>query len=164
MTDKRVTLITGANRGIGRAIAERYAASGYHVIIGARDSAQADLVAEDIHNTGGSAEGLQIDVADAISIAAAAKAIASRHQTLDVLVNNAGINISVEDDILAAKQADIDISMRTNAYGPLELTKAVLPLLKAASAARIVNVSGQLGSISETVNPDSPLGCEKPSR
>jgi NAD(P)-dependent dehydrogenase (short-subunit alcohol dehydrogenase family) len=62
----------------------------------------------------------------------------------------------MQDSILQASQNDIANSLQTNAFGPLELVKALMPALKAASAAHIVNVSSSVGSISETTGPDSP--------
>ncbi len=156
MTQIKTALITGANRGIGRAIAERYATGGYHVIVAARDEAKAGAVVDHIRRAGGSAEAIELDVSDEASIAAAAKILASRHNHIDVLVNNAAINVNMQDNILVAAKEDFEASMRTNAFGPLELTKALMPQLKAAPAARIVNVSSSAGSISDTVNPESP--------
>jgi NAD(P)-dependent dehydrogenase (short-subunit alcohol dehydrogenase family) len=156
MTQIKTALITGANRGIGRAIAERYAAGGFHVIVAARDEAKAGAVVDAIRHAGGSAETIQIDMGDEASILASAKILAARHNHIDVLVNNAGINRNMQDNILVASKADIEDSMRTNALGPLELTKALLVQLKAAPNARIVNVSSSAGSISHTVDTESP--------
>jgi NAD(P)-dependent dehydrogenase (short-subunit alcohol dehydrogenase family) len=156
MTQTKTALVTGANRGIGRAIATRYAAGGYHVIIAARDENQAGLVVDDIRKAGGSAETIGLDVSSEDSIAKAAKILAARHSQIDVLVNNAAINRNMQDNILVASKEDIEDSMHTNAFGPLELTKALMPQIKAASAARIVNVSSTAGSVSDTVDPDSP--------
>jgi NAD(P)-dependent dehydrogenase (short-subunit alcohol dehydrogenase family) len=158
MTQLKTALITGANRGIGRASAKRFAAEGFHVIVAARDEAQAAAVVQEIKQAGGSAESVSLDLASDASIASAAKALAARHSKLDVLVNNAAINRNMQDSIFDASKADIADSLRTNALGPLELTKALLPLLKAAPAARIVNVSSTAGSIADTVDPNSPYG------
>jgi NAD(P)-dependent dehydrogenase (short-subunit alcohol dehydrogenase family) len=156
MTQIKTALVIGANRGIGRAIAKRYAAGGFHVIVAARKEAQAGAVVDEIRNAGGSAETIALDVSSESSIAEAAKIIASRHSAIDVLVNNAAINRNMQDNILVASKADIEDSMRTNAFGPLELIKALLPQVKAAQAAHIVNVSSTAGSISDTVDPESP--------
>jgi NAD(P)-dependent dehydrogenase (short-subunit alcohol dehydrogenase family) len=158
MTQMKTVLVTGANRGIGRAIAQRFAAGGHHVIVAARDESQARTVVDSIRQTGGSAETIALDVSSPSSIRAAAKNLAARHSHIDVLVNNAAINRSMQDNILVASQQDIEDSMRTNAFGPLELTKALLAQIKAAPGAHIVNVSSTVGSITDTVNPDSPYG------
>jgi NAD(P)-dependent dehydrogenase (short-subunit alcohol dehydrogenase family) len=70
-------------------------------------------------------------------------------------VNNAAIHVSMADTILTATDVVIDVSLQTNAFGPLELVKALLLQIKAGRAP-IVNVSSAAGSIAETVNPDSP--------
>jgi NAD(P)-dependent dehydrogenase (short-subunit alcohol dehydrogenase family) len=156
MNASKIALVTGANRGIGRAIATRLGKEGFHVIAAARDAANADALVAEIRAAGGSAEALAMDVGNIESIARAGKAFAAKHAKLHVLVNNAGVNVGFADTILTAAHADIESSLRINAFGPLEVTKAFLPALKAAGAARIVNVSSEAGSISDTVNPQSP--------
>jgi NAD(P)-dependent dehydrogenase (short-subunit alcohol dehydrogenase family) len=159
MNTAKIALVTGANRGIGRAIAQRLANQGFHVIAAARDAAGTVEVVNTVKAAGGSAEALALDVADASSILQAAKSLAARHTKLDVLVNNAGIFLGYTDTIINAKQSDIDQSIQVNAFGPLHLTQALAPLLRAAGNARVVNVSSAAGSISEIVNPDSIYGA-----
>jgi NAD(P)-dependent dehydrogenase (short-subunit alcohol dehydrogenase family) len=159
MNTKKIALVTGANRGIGRAIAQRFAADGFHVIAAARDETKAIEVVNAIEALGGSAETLTLDVADINSIQQAAKAVSARHTKLDVLVNNAGIFLGYTDTIISAQQSDIEQSIQVNAFGPLHLTQMLLPLLKAAGNARVVNVSSTAGSIGEIVNADSIYGA-----
>jgi NAD(P)-dependent dehydrogenase (short-subunit alcohol dehydrogenase family) len=156
MTQVKTALVTGANRGIGRATALRFANAGYHVIVGVRDAENAAPVIDQIRAAGGSAESIQIDMGDTASIAHAAKILGSRHTQIDVIVNNAAINLNMMDNILVATSHDIDASLRTNAIGPLELVKALLPQIKSATGARIVNVSSSAGSVTETADPVSP--------
>jgi NAD(P)-dependent dehydrogenase (short-subunit alcohol dehydrogenase family) len=157
-TTTKIVLVTGANRGIGRAMAHRFGREGFHVIIAARDEAKAKVVASEIMAAGGQAETLDLDLSSVTSIATAATTLSKRHASLDVLVNNAGIMLGATDTILEAKSDDIAATLQTNTFGPLELTKALLPLLKAAPAARVVNVSSAAGSIAETADPNSPYG------
>jgi NAD(P)-dependent dehydrogenase (short-subunit alcohol dehydrogenase family) len=156
MNASKIALVTGANRGIGRAIATRLGKEGFHLIAAARDAANADALVSEIRAAGGSAETLAMDVGNIESITRAGKAFAAKHAKLHVLINNAGVNVGFADTILTAAHADIESSLRINAFGPLEVTKAFLPALKAAGGARIVNVSSEAGSISDTVNPQSP--------
>jgi NAD(P)-dependent dehydrogenase (short-subunit alcohol dehydrogenase family) len=156
MNPSKTALVTGANRGIGRAIAKRLATEGFHVIAAARDAASLREVLADIKAAGGQAEALAMNVADAASVAQATQAMAKGHNKLDVLVNNAGINVGFADTIFTAADADVASSLQVNAMGPLHVTKALLPLLKAAGHAHVVNVSSEAGSISDTVNPASP--------
>jgi NAD(P)-dependent dehydrogenase (short-subunit alcohol dehydrogenase family) len=154
----KTALVTGANRGIGKAIAQRFAQEGFQVIVASRDEAKAQAVVDAIVSAGGKATTLQLDMADPTSITAAATRMVKQFSSLDVLVNNAGVMLGATDNILNAKQSDIDVALQTNAFGPLALTNALLPLLKAAPAARVVNVSSAGGSIAETANPQSPYG------
>jgi NAD(P)-dependent dehydrogenase (short-subunit alcohol dehydrogenase family) len=156
MNASKIALVTGTNRGIGRAIATRLGKEGFHIIAAARDAANADALVSEIRAAGGSAETLAMDVGNIESITRAGKAFAAKHATLHVLINNAGVNVGFADTILTATHADIESSLRINAFGPLEVTKVFLPALKAAGGARIVNVSSEAGSISDTVNPQSP--------
>jgi NAD(P)-dependent dehydrogenase (short-subunit alcohol dehydrogenase family) len=158
MNTLKTALVTGANRGIGRAIALQLAANGFHVIAAARDANKATEVVQAIRASGGSAETIGLEMADSQSIQSAAATLAARHKQLDVLVNNAGIFLGFNDAILGAQQTEIEQSIQVNAYGPLWLTKALAPMLKAAGNARVVNVSSSAGSLSEIVNPDSIYG------
>jgi NAD(P)-dependent dehydrogenase (short-subunit alcohol dehydrogenase family) len=152
----KTALVTGANRGIGRAIAKHFAAEGYQVIVAARQLTAAQAVVKEIEAAGGKAQALVMDVGNVASIQAAANSLAQPGFILNALVNNAGINLGFNDTILTASSEDIEQSLRTNGFGPLEVTKAFLPALKAAGQARVVNVSSEAGSITDTVNPDSP--------
>jgi NAD(P)-dependent dehydrogenase (short-subunit alcohol dehydrogenase family) len=86
MADMTITLITGANKGLGRETARRLIEKGHTVYIGARDTGRGRAAAEELH-----ARSLQLDVTDEESVAAAAARLEAEHGRLDVLVNNAGI-------------------------------------------------------------------------
>ena len=158
-TSKKIALITGANRGIGRASALRFAQEGFHVIAAARDTAKLADVVRAIKQMGGSAEALALDVSQAASIAQAAQAVAAKHGKLHVLMNNAGIFQGYNDTALTTNLAELTQSIQVNALGPLMLTQALAPALKAAGGARVVNVSSAAGSLTEIVNPDSIYGA-----
>ncbi|QJU58249.1 SDR family NAD(P)-dependent oxidoreductase [Sphingomonas sp. AP4-R1] len=164
MSDKLVALVTGANKGIGHQIGKDLAAKGYKVLVGSRDLAAGEEAASAI---GGDAEAIQIDVADRASIAAAAASIADRIGRLDVLVNNAGIaqagpSDRRREDVLPKTRisaVDLDELRRvfdTNAFGTLSVTQAMLPLLRAAPAGRIVNISSGNASLTWNAHPSSP--------
>ncbi len=139
----RTALVTGANRGIGLAIAHGLAQAGLHVLVGARRAADADDAARAIAG----AVGVVVDVADAATAAAAARAIVAEHGPVDVLVNNAGVCPSGDlDDV------DVDTvvaAMHTNALGPVALMQVCGQGMKARGYGRIVNVSSGWGSFSE---------------
>lgn len=154
-SDKRIALVTGANRGIGFAIANQLARKGLTVIIGARDEhngfeAQKRLVDNglDVHFT-------LLDIADATSIMAAVGRIDSIFGRLDVLVNNAGIMIDAETGILELSLALLQNTLRTNAFGPFLLSQGCVPLMKKHDYGRIVNISSTLGALTDIVNPES---------
>ena len=151
-------LITGANRGIGRAIAEKLAAT-HHILLGSRSAESAQVVVDAIRERGGSAEAVVIDVGDSASIQQAAKAVGEKHRTVDVLVNNAGIMVGFADEILSASREDIEQALAINAFGPLDVTRAFLPLLKAAPHGRVINISSTIGAVSDMVDVDSPYGA-----
>lgn len=156
--DKKIALITGATRGIGLETARQLAQQGVRVIVGARDIAKGEAAAQTLKAEGLDAEAVAIDVTDAASIAAAVKEIEARHGRLDILVNNAGI---IVDDLAKPSTEQTLATWRTtfdtNLFGLVEVTQAFLPLLRKSSAGRIVNVSSLLGSISQHLDPTSPI-------
>jgi 3-oxoacyl-[acyl-carrier protein] reductase len=139
----RVSLVTGASRGIGRAIAAALAAEGAHVVLGARDTGKlAEAVAE-IRGHGGSAEPVTLDVAERASVEAAFAAAVSTHGRIDHLVNNAGV--TRDNLLLRMKDEEWRQVLATNLTGVFLCTQAaVKPMLKQRYG-RIVNVSSVVG-------------------
>src|SRR5436190_20567271 len=148
MADKSgIALVTGGNRGIGFEVCRQLAERGFTVLLTARDADKARAAAARIKATG-HVEPLALDVSDRRSIERAAAEASKRHDHLDVLVNNAGINYDTWE---TAESADIDgtvmETIRTNLLGPWRVCQAFLPLLRKSTAARIVNVSSESGSL-----------------
>jgi NAD(P)-dependent dehydrogenase (short-subunit alcohol dehydrogenase family) len=156
MNTTKVALVTGANKGIGYHTACLLGRHGMTVLIGARDPHRGTDAAKAIRTAGIDAHALPLDVTDAASIRRAAESIEAEHGRLDILVNNAGIAGRFGDagDNTAQRLRQI---LETNVAGVVEVTEAVLPMLRAADAARIVNVSSELGSIGCTLDRDSPM-------
>jgi NAD(P)-dependent dehydrogenase (short-subunit alcohol dehydrogenase family) len=162
MQNKPVALVTGANQGIGLQIAKDLVAHGFTVLVGSRNLNRGEVAAKQV---GPDARALQLDVTDPASIAAAAKRIREELGRLDVLVNNAAIsNTSKKPDMSVQEYAKLTLpsnvsldEMRevwdTNVFGVLAVTQAMLPLLRQASAARIVNVSSGVGSLTRNADP-----------
>jgi NAD(P)-dependent dehydrogenase (short-subunit alcohol dehydrogenase family) len=144
----RIALVTGANRGIGLAIAIELANRGSHVIVGSRHLADATATATDITASGGSAEPVVIDITDDGSVASAGATVEDIHGYLDILVNNAGIKL--DHHPLAPSTAPIEQvreTLDTNVLGPIRVTQSMLPMLVKSNRPRIVNVSSGLASL-----------------
>ena len=152
----RIALVTGANKGIGLEIARQLAQNGIFGIIGAREPERARAAVGDLASQGLAARFVEIDVTDAASIAAAAETIRAEHGQLDILVNNAGIVDAADGPPSGASSEAVRRLLDTNFIGALTVTRAMLPLLRRSPAARIVNLSSSLGSLSVNGDPSSP--------
>lgn len=154
-TIDRIALVTGANKGIGLEIARQLARAGVFVIIGAREPARARGAIDDLASQGLAATSVHIDLNDFESIAAAAETIRADHGRLDILVNNAGIVHAEDGPPTASSPEAARRIMDTNFIGTLAVTQAMLPLLRQSAAARIVNLSSSLGSLTLNGDPTS---------
>ncbi len=138
----RIALVTGASRGIGKAIAGRLAARGAHVVAAARGE-NAKAVADEIVARGGLGECIALDVTAAGAGEAAVADLVKRHGRIDILVNNAGI--AKDQLMLRMKRDDWDAVIGTNLTAAFVLTQAVLkPMLK-QRAGRIISISSVVG-------------------
>ncbi len=161
MQDKPIALVTGANQGIGLQIAKDLVEHGLTVLVGSRNLERGEAAVKEV---GPNAIALQLDVTDQASITAAAEHIRKEFGHLDVLVNNAAIfntsklpGMSLDEYANSTRPSNVSLDeMRevweTNVFGVLSVYQAMLPLLREAPAARIVNVSSGLGSL--TMNSD----------
>src|SRR5277367_2581122 len=138
-----VTLITGANKGLGFETARRLVGERHVVYIGARDRELGEASAARL-----GAGFVQLDVTDDVSVASALQVIDEREGHLDVLINNAGISMPDLDGPTALRVFD------TNAIGVIRVTQAALPLLEKSSNPVVVNVSSALGSFWAVTNPE----------
>lgn len=155
MMGKRQALVTGANKGIGLAIARGLAQAGLSVWIGARDRARGEEAVEQVRAEGLDVRLLEIDVADENSVRRAAETVASETGVLHVLVNNAGIILDRTRPPSEARMEDIKATFEVNLYGPIRVTQAFLPLMKAGKDGRIVNMGSGVGSLALIVDPTS---------
>ena len=142
------SLITGANRGIGREVAIQLAALGHHVLVGARRPDSAAGTVSTIAGSGGVATVVALDIADAESIASARAAV-EQLGGLDVLVNNAAITYDTWQTAIDPDFAVVRTALETNLFGTWQLTAALAPQLRAGPHGRIVNVSSGAGALSE---------------
>jgi len=164
MIQQKVALVTGANQGIGLQIAKDLMTHGFTVLVGSRNFERGEAAAQEV---GADAHAIQLDVTDAASIAAAAERIRSEFGRLDVLVNNAAISNTRKDSLSLQEYAKISLASNasldeirevweTNVFGVLAVYQAMLPLLREATAARIVNVSSGVGSLTTNADPTYP--------
>jgi NAD(P)-dependent dehydrogenase (short-subunit alcohol dehydrogenase family) len=165
MQEHRVALVTGGNQGVGLQVARELAAQHVTVLLGSRSLARGIEAARAIPG----AHALQLDVTDRVSIAAAAQQIRTAYGRLDLLVNNAaisnirkdqlGLSLAEYAQLSRASVASLDevrAIWETNVFGVLAVYQAMLPLLREAPWARIVNVSSGVGSLTMNADPSFP--------
>ena len=158
----KIALVTGANKGIGFAIAHGLAREGFHVFVGARDTEKGEAAAEKIRAEGFDAQFITIDVTDEESIISAAREIAGEWEGIDVLVNNAAINLDGGKGILDTPLQTFEDTFKTNVWGVLLTTQAFWPLLNHPDAGgRVVNVSSGLGRLYDMENDNPAYSTSK---
>jgi NAD(P)-dependent dehydrogenase (short-subunit alcohol dehydrogenase family) len=150
-TTKKIVLVTGANKGIGFEVARQLATSGYTVLLGARNQRLGKEAADKLKRD--DVRYLAIDLDDAATITAAAQAIDADFGHLDVLVNNAGIVVQGDGWPSSSNLDAIERTFRVNFLGTVAVTQAMLPLLRKAPTASIINVSSGLGSLTKSGDP-----------
>ncbi|MEL6637708.1 MAG: SDR family NAD(P)-dependent oxidoreductase [Bacteroidota bacterium] len=154
---KKTALVSGANKGIGLEITRQLAQRAYRVFLTARNVQRGEAAAAALRKEGLDVEFIPLDVADSTSIQAARREIGSRCEGLTVLINNAGILIDSNRNILALSEAEIRNTMNINALGPLFLTQAFADLL--VDGGRVVNVSSGGGAICGGASTWAPIYC-----
>ena len=164
----KIAFITGANRGIGLETARGLGKLGLTVVIGSRDEAAGRVVTEKLQSEGvENVEVVRFDVTKAEDHQAIARHLAERYGQLDVLVNNAGMQIEEDDfgrSFNTTSTVKPDVLRRTfdtNFFSAVALTQTLLPLIRKAPAGRIVNLSSILGSLTVHSDPSSPIYDKK---
>jgi short-subunit dehydrogenase len=144
--NNKVVFITGASSGFGADAARLFAKEGAIVILTARRMDRLTALAEEIHITGGQALPLQLDVTEQTQIEAAVRTVLDTYGRIDVLLNNAGLGslnwLETFDPV-----ADIDMQLKVNLGGTIQLTRAVLPSMLARKEGHIINMSSMAGLI-----------------
>lgn len=155
-SEKRIAVVTGANRGLGLETARQLAQRGMEVIVTCRSASKGEVALEKLR-----AEGLEVlfqplDVTSESSVADLGAFIHSRCGRVDILVNNAGVFLDVhgsEDtggaSVFNTSLEILSATLRTNLYGPLLLAQELTPLMKQQHYGRIVNVSSGMGQLSD---------------
>jgi NAD(P)-dependent dehydrogenase (short-subunit alcohol dehydrogenase family) len=162
MGDKKIALITGANRGIGFETARQLGRKGVKVLLGARNEKLGREAADKLKAEGLDVEFLLLDSSDEKTHASAAKYIQEKLGRLDILINNAGVNLEgiPSNPIKPASQTSLETYRRTfeiNFFSLIALTERFLPFIKKSAEGRIVNLSSVLASSTLHSQPGSPI-------
>ena len=151
---KKIALITGANKGIGFEVARQVAKSGWTVLIAARSEELGEKAVAKLRADGLDVHFVRIDLDEHQTATTASAAIQAQFGKLDLLVNNAGVSGKSDGPPSKVSLSDVETVMRTNFLGSVAVTQAMLPLLQRARKAQIINVSSELGCISQQTNPN----------
>src|SRR5258707_223477 len=143
--ENQTAVVTGAGRGIGRAIALKFAAEGADVVVVSRTAENSEKVAAEIRALGRKAWALAVDVADSAAVSAAAERILAECGKVDILVNNAGV--TRDGLLMRMSDDDWDTVLDTNLKGAFLVTKAFSRAMIKARAGRIINISSVIGLI-----------------
>ncbi len=147
--EPKISLVTGANRGIGFEVCRQLAQKGVRVILTSRDELKGKASVEKLRAEGLEASYHKLDIAERESIQAIHDDVMTEFGRLDILVNNAGVYIDNRHSLLKMDFDLFEVTMRTNAYGPLLLTQVFVPLMRQNGYGRIVNVSSSIGVLSD---------------
>ena len=156
LEEKKIALVTGAGRGIGKAIALSLAEEGYHIICVSRSESSCGAVAKEIESSGGSAEAHALDVSDASSVEKACEALLEKHGLINILVNNAGI--TKDNLVFRMGEEDWDAVLNTNLKSVFTFAKHLARPMTRKRWGRIINIASVIGLIG---NAGQALFCCK---
>ena len=145
LEEKKIALVTGAGRGIGKAIALTLAEEGYHIICVSRSESSCGAVAKEIESSGGSAEAHALDVSDASSVEKACEALLEKHGLINILVNNAGI--TKDNLVFRMGEEDWDAVLNTNLKSVFTFAKHLARPMTRKRWGRIINIASVIGLI-----------------
>ncbi len=162
--NQRTAFVTGANKGIGFEVARQLAREGFRVFLGARNEEAGKAAAERLNQESrkagnGEVSFLPIDIAKPERIQRAAEEFARQSDRLDALVNNAGILLDEDKDVLALSAEMFQTTLGTNTLGALLVAQAFLPFLRKSDNPRIVNVSSGGGQLADGADGWAPGYC-----
>ena len=148
MAAKKIAIVTGGNRGIGKEVARQLMKADVYVIVGCRTEPKCALAVDELKSAGANVDGIQLDVNDTKSVRRFVEQLEKRHGKPSILVNNAG----VYPEANSAKVEDTPTSMwretfETNLFGAVRMCREVVPLMKKLRYGRIVNISSGLGQL-----------------
>lgn len=149
MSQKKVALITGANKGIGFEVARQLGRMDHVIWLGCRDAERGEAAADKLRAEIIDVNPVVLNVVDRDSIAAAAARVAEEASALDVLINNAGISLGRPERPSEESLENVKAMFEVNTFGPFAVTQAFLPLLRQSSSGRVVMMSSGLGSLAD---------------
>lgn len=166
MTGKKIALVTGANKGLGFETSRQLAQLGMKVLLGTRDEKRGAAAAEKLQDEGLDVQPVLLDVTNSDQIAGVRAMIENNFGRLDILVNNAGM-VHPEEPLFSNSVATIPMrilreTFAVNFFAVVELTQALLPLIRKSPAGRIVNISSMLGSLTLHSDPQAGMDQFKP--
>lgn len=154
MTNTRITLITGADKGIGFATAHALCQAGQQVLVGARNQQRGEAA---VAKLGVNAHFIQLDVTKEDEVAQAAATIKTTYGHLDTLINNAGVALDAHQAADTLPLSTIRADFEVNFFGLVSVTQAMIPLLRASLHGKLINVSSNMGSLGLASDPASPF-------
>jgi NAD(P)-dependent dehydrogenase (short-subunit alcohol dehydrogenase family) len=158
----KTVLITGANKGIGFEVARQLAQLNHFVYLGSRDKENGLEAVKKLNESGiTNVETIVIDIADMSSVRPARQELESKIDSLDILINNAGIAGDMPQDFATGGVDNLRRIFDTNFFGTVQTTQEFLPLLKKSAQAAIINVSSEVGSIAIRTEPGRNLNRDK---
>lgn len=165
MSSSSIALITGANRGLGFETTRQLLRRGIHVIMACRDTEKGRAAVRRLEQENLHPDFLPLDISNAVQIQAAYDHILQQYGRLDMLINNAAVTTVYGKDnggrqkntVLDGDIADFKAVFDINVWGTLQLTRAMIPLLRESIYGKIINISSELGSLQLQAAPSSPI-------
>lgn len=144
----KVAVVTGSNKGIGFEICRQLAQNNVEVILTSRDQEKGQKAVAELQAENLNVKYHQLDVLDEISIKSLADYINKEYGKLDILVNNAGIFVESSDGVLKGDITNIKVTLDTNLYGALLVSRYLVPLMQKQNSGRVINISSGMGQLS----------------
>ncbi len=148
MPAKRIAIVTGGNRGLGREIARQLIQADVFVVIGCRDAAKGEVAVESLRQEGPNVDTFPLDVTDTHSVRRFVEAVNKKHGAPSILVNNAGVYPESNDSRVVGSSTSVwRETFETNLFGAVRMCREVVPLMQKVRYGRIVNMSSGLGQL-----------------